>query len=108
MDGIMAYLNLQERQQLAADLVKVSAGRARGKLRRMDSNVKLAFMRNAQGADVYSTRLDLPTLGVMVTLVEDERQTQTRDDAPGSANVRLKRDLKLSQVIVDPMPENQT
>jgi hypothetical protein len=98
MDGIMAYLNLQERQQLAADLVKVSAGRARGKLRRMDPNVKLAFLRNAQEPGVYSTRLDLPTLGVMVTLVEDERETQTTDSAAGSANIRLKRDFKLSQV----------
>jgi hypothetical protein len=105
--GTMAYLNLEERQKLAAELVKVSAGRARGKLRRMDPKVKLAFLRNAQEPGVYSTRLDLPTYGVMVTLVEDERETQTTDSAAGSANVRLKTDYKLSEVIVDPMPDNK-
>lgn len=104
----MAYLNLQERQQLAADLVKVSAGRARGKLRRMDPKVKLAFLRNAQEPGVYSTRIDLPSLGVMVTLIEDERGTQTSDSEPGAAPIRIKTEYKLSQVIVDPMPENQT
>ncbi len=104
----MAYLNLQERQALAADLIKVSAPRARGKLRRMDPKVKLAFMRNAQVPGVYSTRIDLPSLGVMVTLVENETETQTSTTEPGAAPIRLKADYKLSQVIVDPMPENKT
>jgi hypothetical protein len=106
--GIMAYLNLKEREALAADLVKVSAGRARGKLRRMDPKVKLAFLRNAQEPGVYSTRLDLPTFGVMVTLVEDEREEQTTSTAAGAAPIRIKTDYKLSEVIVDPMPENKT
>lgn len=104
----MAYLNREEREALAHELTTMSAGKARGKLRRMDANVKLRFLRNAQQTGEYLTSLDLPGQGVTVTLVEHETEAQVASDKPGAAPIRLKPDFYLDQVIVDPMPENHT
>lgn len=104
----MAYLNRDEREKLANELSTMNVGKARGRLRRMDPNVKLRFIRNAQATGEYITRLDLPNQGVVVSLVERETETQSATDKPGSAMVRLKPDFRLTEVIVDPMPENRT
>lgn len=104
----MAYLNREEREKLASELTTMSVPRARGKLRRMDSNVKLRFIRNAQASGEYKTRLDLPNLGAVVTLVERETDEQVYADKPGSAAVRLKPDFRLTEVIVEPTLENRT
>ncbi|HVU13397.1 MAG TPA: hypothetical protein VHD90_19095 [Phototrophicaceae bacterium] len=104
----MAYLNREEREKLLNELTTMSAARARGKLRRMDPSVKLAFLRNAQGSGEYWTRLDLFGLGVAVTLIEKETETQTSNSEPGSATIRLKPDFELAEVMVDPLPDNHT
>lgn len=104
----MAYLNREEREKLLNDLTKMSAPRARGKLRRMDSKVKLAYLRNAQESGEYWTRYDLGGLGVVVTLVERADETQTFTDKQGSAPVRLSKDYRLTEVTVEPTLENKT
>jgi hypothetical protein len=104
----MAYLNREEREKLANELTTMSAAKVRGKLRRMDSGVKLRYLRNAQGSGEYTTRLELPGTGVLVTLVESESEAQVATDKPGSATVRLKPDFRMTQVIVDPTAENRT
>lgn len=104
----MAYLNREEREKLANELTTMSVGKARGRLRRMDPNVRLRFIRNAQASGEYITRLDLPGQGVVVSLIERKTEAQVANDKPGSATVRLKPDFRLTEVIVDPMPENHT
>ena len=103
----MAYLNREAREKLANELTSMSVGKARGKLRRMDPGVKLRFLRNAQATGEYLTRLELPGAGVFVTLVERETEAQVATDKPGSAAVRLKPDFTLTEVIVEPTPENR-
>jgi hypothetical protein len=102
----MAYLNQQEREKLLNELTKMSVSRARGKLRRMDSKGKLAFMRNAQATGEFLTRFDLYGLGVVVTLVERKGDSKVTTDQPGAADVRYKPDFYLSEVSVEPMPDN--
>jgi len=104
----MAYLNQQEREKLLNELTKMSVPRARGKLRRMDSKGKLAFIRNAQATGEFFTRYDLHGLGVVVTLVERKDSAETATDEPGAANVRYKPDFYLSEVSVEPMPDNHS
>ncbi len=104
----MAYLNQEEREKLLQELTKMSVSRARGKLRRMDPKVKLAYLRNMQQSGEYATRFDLFGLGTVVTLIERGSEEQTSTDKPGSAAVRMKSEFELSQVIVEPMPENRT
>ena len=104
----MAYLNRDEREKLMNELIKMKAPRARGKLRRMDPKVKLAFLRNAQEAGEYWTRYDLVGLGTIVTLVERAEEEQTFSDREGSAPIRLSKEYTLSEVKVEPMPENKT
>jgi hypothetical protein len=74
----------------------------------MDPNVKLRYLRNAQQTGEYLTSLDLPGQGVVVTLVERETEQRVATDKPGAAPIRLKPEFRLTEVIVDPMPENQT
>lgn len=105
----MAYLNQQEREKLLNELVKLNnVSRARGKLRRMDPKVKLAYMRNMQASGFYETRFDLFGLGTVVKLIERGSQHETATDKPGSAPVRLETDFTLAEVVVEPMPENKT
>ncbi len=104
----MAYLNHEEREKLLNELTTMSAAKARGKLRRMDPSVKLAYLHNAQGRGESWTRFDLFGLGVSVTLIEKEIEKQTANDKPGSAKVRFARNFELTEVMVDPLPDNHT
>ncbi|MEP7293324.1 MAG: hypothetical protein ABI835_16190 [Chloroflexota bacterium] len=104
----MAYLNQQEREKLLDELTRMSIGKARGKLRRMDAKGKIAFMRNAQSPGEYVTRYDLHGLGTVVTLVEREGEAAVTKDLAGSASVRSKPEFRLAEVTVEPMPENRT
>ena len=104
----MAYLNRQEREALLRDLTTMSFDKAKAKLRRMDPKGKLAFLRNGQASGEFHTRFDLYGSGVVVTLIERETEEQTASDKPGSAAVRLKSTFYLTQVSVEPMPENKT
>ncbi len=104
----MAYLNQQEREALAHDLTTLNFKQAKGKLRRMDPDVKVAFLRNAQAVGEYLSRFDLFGLGTVVTLIERETETTTFTDKPGSSPIRMKAQFALDEVIVAPMPENKT
>ena len=104
----MAYLNRDERDKLMRDLTTMRFNQAKGKLRRIDPQGKLAYLRNAQETGEYWTRFELYGLGTVVTLVERESEAQVADDQPGSAPVRLKPDYELAEVMVEPMPDNHT
>jgi hypothetical protein len=104
----MAYLNRQEREALLRDLTTMNFNKAKGKLRRMDPNVKLAFLRNAQASGEFHTRYILPGAGVIATLIETETEQQTATNKPGAAPIRTKADFQMRQVIVEPTPENHT
>ena len=104
----MAYLNQQEREKLLNELAKMSVPKARGKLRRLDSQGKLAFIRNAQTPGEFLTRYDLHGLGTVVTLVERKGESETTTNNVGAADVRFKPDFYLSEVTVEPMPDNHT
>lgn len=104
----MAYLNREEREKLLHELTTISVSKARGRLRRMDPKVKLAYMRNMQDSGEYATRLDLPTCGVVVTLIERGTEKQVDHAFSGSMAERSKPEFVLSEVSVEPTPENLT
>lgn len=104
----MAYLNREEREKLLHELTTMSVSRARGKLRRMDPQSRLAYMRNMQESGEYATRLILPTCGVVVTLIEREAEEQLARAFQGSMKTRLQPEFRLAEVTVEPTPENQT
>jgi hypothetical protein len=108
MVGTMAYLNRDEREKLLQELTKMSVSRARGKLRRMDPNVKIAYMRNMQESGEYETRLDMPTCGVVVKLIERETEKQSNATFTGSMVTRAAAEFSLTEVSVEPTPENRT
>lgn len=96
----MAYLNEQERQALVNELSKMKFNRAKGKVRSLDPKARLAFYRNAQEVGRWMTRYELPTRGARVTLVESHRDV--------AKDGKLKSDFELSEVIVEPTPDNPT
>jgi hypothetical protein len=104
----MAFLNREEREKLLNDLTKMKVPRARGKLRRMDPKGKLAYMRNAQEGGEYWTRYELYGLGTVVTLVERANAGNTVLDKAGSASTRYEPEFYLTEVMVEPMPENHS
>lgn len=98
----MAYLNESERQQLLEQLTTMNFSKARGRLRRLDGQCRLAVFRNTQNTGEWHTRYDLPSLGTRVTLIE-ERRTPA-----GSPDQRMADDYELVRVIVEPLPDNRT
>ncbi len=96
----MAYLNEQQRAALSSELARMNFNKAKAKVRSMDPKARLAFYRNAQRVGRWMTRYDLPTLGTRVTLVESHH-----DEGNGS---RLKSEFELTEVIVEPTPDNHT
>lgn len=102
----MAYLNQQEREKLLNELKDMSFNKAKGRLRRLDPNVRLAYHRNVQNtANRLYTRFDLPSLGTRVTLVENASFTPIESEINLGA---LRRKTDLVEVIVEPTPENKT
>lgn len=96
----MAYLNAQERENLANELKSLKFNQAKGKTRGLDQHSRLVFYRNSQGVGRWLTRFELPTLGSRVTLVE------TYD--PKEKNGKMRSDFEFSEVIVEPLPSNKT
>jgi hypothetical protein len=98
----MAYLNESEREALLQDLSRMNFNKARGRLRRMDPQGRLAVYRNVQNTGEWVTRYDLVGLGTRVTLIEDcqERKTDGR--------VVVRPEFELVRVVVEPMPGNRT
>ena len=96
----MAYLNSKEREDLANELINLKFNRAKGKIRRMDNQSRLAYLRNVQDVNQWATRYELPTLGAIVTLIEEH-------DLKGEGRARDVH-YELVQVIVAPTAENNT
>ncbi|NJL94563.1 MAG: hypothetical protein HC915_12990 [Anaerolineae bacterium] len=61
----------QEMKDLAEHLAKMRMKRARNEIRRLDTEARLKFWRNAVGMQEWHTTYELPGLGVRVVLVEN-------------------------------------
>jgi hypothetical protein len=96
----MAYLNAQQRQELSNELARMKFNKAKAKVRSLDHKGRMVFHRNSQVVGQWMTRYDLPTLGTRVTLVESEQDK----DHEG----KLKAEFDMSEVIVEPLPDNKT
>jgi hypothetical protein len=96
----MAYLNAQERQALVDELKNMSFNRAKGKIRSLDPQARLAYYRNSQEVGRWLTRYELPGLGTRVTLVETHRDV--------GKNNKVKSEFEFAEVIVEPTPDNRT
>ncbi len=97
----MAYLNANERLALLEDLRKMSFNEAKWKLMRMDAQGRLSLIRNNQEVGRWLTRFDLRGLGTLVTLVEKRKHL-------GDTDGRHPVEYEMVEVIVEPMPDNQT
>jgi len=95
---MVAYLNAQQREQLAKELVETPFKKAQRKLRRMNDEARLAFYRNQQSPTHVMTRYVLPNLGAVVTLIE----THSSHEEDG----KIKADYELEEVIVEPTADN--
>lgn len=104
----MAYLNRAEREQLLNELKTMSFNRAKGKLRRMDPNGRIAYFRNAQESGKLYTRFELHGMGTTVTLIERDWDKVQTTEAAGAASTRLKPGFDLIEVVVEPMASNKT
>ena len=96
----MAYLNTQERDDLLHELIKLNYMQAKRKIRNMDSKSRLGVFRNVQSVNRWVTSYELPSLGTKVTLVETH-------DLEGEGRVK-ESEYELTEVIVEPTPENRT
>ena len=96
----MAYLNLQQRQELSKELAPMKFNKAKAKVRGLDQKGRLVYYRNSQGVGRWSTRYDLPTLGTRVTLVE------SHEDEVHSG--KIKSEFEMSEVMVEALPGNNS
>ena len=94
----MAHLNQRERTELAEQLAGMKFKKAQGKVRGLDHNGRLAYFRNQQTPTRLLTRYTLPTLGVVITLVE-EHSSKTNA-------AKIFSEFALEEVIVEPTPDN--
>lgn len=98
----MAYLNESQRKKLLNDLAQMNYKKAKGKLRRLDPKNRMALYRNVQSQNEWTTRYELPSLGVVVTLIE------SRENFGDDPNQRHHPNFQLSRVIVEPTADNRT
>jgi hypothetical protein len=92
----MAYLNKSERDALLDELRDKRFERCQRILILKDRSARLKYFRNIQETDRWMTRYILPTLGAQVTLVEG--LTILSDG---------KRSFNLSEIIIEPTPDNR-
>lgn len=104
----MAYLNSQQRDSLRDELRKLKFNQAKGRVRRLDPKGRIAFLKNAQITGVLHTAYDLPTLGVRVILVEDEREVVDETNNAGSTPTLMASKTSFVDVIVQPLADNKT
>jgi len=97
----MAFLNQSERDALKKDLLSMSFGSAKRKVRAMDDKGRLVFYRNNQSIGKFMTRFELPNFGTRVTLVESFGMDEKKDG-------KLMSDYDFVDVIVEATPENRT
>jgi hypothetical protein len=104
MVQIMAYLNQQEREELANALIDKTYLQAKRTVRNMDRQSKLGVMRNMQRSGELLTRYTLPNKGAIVSLIE-QRTTGYHDGTPEE---RQRVNYELVRVVVEPTPDNRT
>lgn len=97
----MPFLNKNEREKLRDELKNLRFNQAKGKVRGMDTEARLVYLRNVQTVNKWTTRYELPTHGVRVTLVESFDMQEQKSG-------KLRADYGLTDVIVEPTPENKT
>jgi hypothetical protein len=95
----MAFLNKQERDQLAEDLKDKTFQQIRGYINRKDKNARLAYYRNVQLSTHWMTRYVMPTVGTQVTVFEAVDEN-TKDDI-------TRRKYRIDQIMVEPTSYNQ-
>ncbi|MBE0689716.1 MAG: hypothetical protein IH587_06290 [Anaerolineae bacterium] len=98
----MMYLNAEQREEFAQELVKQKFNQAKGRLLKMDPKGRLAFFRNTQEVGYLMTRFELPASGVMVTLYE--RPGSKTDPITKKTTVAN----SMAQVVVEPTPDNKS
>jgi hypothetical protein len=96
----MAYLNQNERDQMAQDLKDKTRQQIRGYVNGKDAKARLAYWRNVQESGKWMTRYVLESLGTMVTVYE-----VLEEESKGWFN---KRDYKIEQIVVEPTANNRT
>ncbi len=96
----MAYLNEGERRSLLDELSGMRLWRAKFKLRLMDPNVRLLYLRNVQQAGEWHTKYVLESFGTQVTLVEVNHAENTQ--------YRNKQKFEFVNVIVEPTADNRS
>lgn len=69
----------QQMQELAERLIKMPFDKAKNHVRRLDQQSQLVMWRVGVGSEIQ-TRYRLPTLGVMVTLVEQAHEEKIDDE----------------------------
>jgi hypothetical protein len=97
----MAFLNQSERESLKKELLSMSFGPAKRKVRAMDAKGRLVFYRNNQTIGQWVTRFELPSFGTRVTLVES---LGTQEKKSG----KIMSDYEFVDVVVEPTPDNRT
>ena len=100
----MAYLNQQEREELAQSLINKTYVQAKRTVRNMDRQSKLGVMRNMQRTGELVTTYTLPTKGAVVSLIE-ERTAGYHDGTPDE---RQRVNYEFMRVVVEPTPDNRT
>jgi hypothetical protein len=98
----MSYLNAEQRQQLAQELVGKKYGAAKWKLLKMDGEGRIRFFRNTQRVGYLMTSFELPTYGVNVTLYEKH------DSKTDPITSKIKGEYKLAEVVVEPTAANKS
>jgi hypothetical protein len=96
----MPYLDTNERKNLLEDLRKLTFNQAKGRLQRMDPKSRLVFYRNVQNVNQWVTRYALPSLGTIVTLIEEKDLKDEKDN-------REKVNYVLKEVVVEPTSQNR-
>lgn len=79
MANTLQKMSDDEMQALAEKLVDMKVNKARGYLRRQDPKAELVMLRVGVGNELR-TRYRLPSLGISVTLVEMDRQTEFTEE----------------------------
>lgn len=99
----MAYLNENEREELANALIEKTYLQAKRTVRNMDRQSKLGVLRNMQRSGELLTSYTLPNKGAVVSLIE-KRKT----GYDGTPDQRQDANYELVRVVVEPTADNRT
>ena len=98
----MSYLNAEQREKLAQELVGKKYGAAKWKLLKMDEKGRIRYFRNTQRVGYLMTSFNLPTYGVNVTIYEKH------DSKTDPITSKITGENKLAEVVVEPTADNKS